>query len=82
MDQGSLVLPRSIMVDGDEPKVRDAYIAYAINSAKAIRDYLDSDVRDSFIEKEVKNMLEFERQLAEVSEMFPFVDAHFSEKLN
>lgn len=53
-------------MDGDDAKVTEAYITLMINSAKAIRDYLDTDVTDSSIESEVKSMFEFERKLAEV----------------
>ena len=53
-------------MDGDDAKVTEAYITLMTNSAKAIRDYLDTDVTDSSIESEVKSMFEFERNLAEV----------------
>lgn len=53
-------------MDGDDAKVTEAYITLMTNSAKAIRDYLDTDVTDSSIESEVKSMFEFERKLAEV----------------
>lgn len=67
MDQGSLVLPRSILVNAIEyPVVIYEYMSYLIGSAKAIRNTLNSSVSDAQIEADAKNVLKFEFELAKV----------------
>ncbi len=65
MDQGSLILPRSVLMDfEDNSKVTEAYRALLTGSAIAIRDWLSSNVTNAQIEAEVDAVLKFESQLA------------------
>ncbi len=67
VDQESLSLPRSILVDlNDSPVIVTAYIELMIESAKTVRDWLGSDVSDVEIEAQSHEVLKFESQLAMV----------------
>jgi predicted metalloendopeptidase len=67
VDQESLFLPRSILVDLNEsPVIATAYIELMIESAKTARDWLRNDVSDTEIEGQAHEVLKFESQLAMV----------------
>ena len=67
MDQGSLSLPKSTLMDySNSSDVIKAYKTYAIGSAKILRNYLKTNASDSQIISDVEAMLKFESELAGV----------------
>ncbi len=68
IDQSSLVLPRSTLVDpSSDPSVMTAYADYITGSAKAISNSLNSGATDSDIARDVEAMWKFESDLAKVN---------------
>ena len=69
MDQGSLPLSRTILVNPSSSSsvpIMKAYSTYATGAAKAIRDSLSSKATDKQIDQDVSDMVEFESELAKV----------------
>lgn len=67
IDQDSLYLPRSVLVNmTGNPTIATAYKKIIVQSAKAIRDWQRSNVTDVEIESQVDAVLKFESQLATV----------------
>ena len=68
VDQGSLTLPQNILLNPkDHQKIIEAYFVYVSESAKAIRDALGSaDVTDEQIDSDVRDLLQFEFEIANV----------------
>lgn len=68
VDQGSLTLPQNILLNPkDHKKIIEAYFVYVSESAKAIRNALGSaDVTDEQIDSDVRDLLQFEFELANV----------------
>lgn len=67
IDQASFLLPREELIDPSSAKQdMAAYIAYITGTAKAIRDSLKSDATDAQIEQDVKDLWNFESELAKV----------------
>lgn len=68
IDQGSLALSRSILVNPDgAAEIMAAYATYATDAAKAIRDSLGSSVTDDDIAADVEEMWKFESELAKIT---------------
>lgn len=68
IDQSSLALPRSTLVNPDgSPDIMNAYANYAIGAAKAIRDSLGSTASDAAISGDVDAMWKFESELAKIT---------------
>ncbi|EFX85605.1 hypothetical protein DAPPUDRAFT_46047, partial [Daphnia pulex] len=68
VDQESLILPRSVLVDlEDNEDVAMAYLELIIESAKSVRDWLDSDASDDEIDTQANAVLIFESQLAKIT---------------
>lgn len=67
VDQDSLYLPRSVLVNpADNPQITTAYTTLIVESAKAVRSWLKSDVTDAQIKADADAVLKFESQLAMV----------------
>ena len=67
VDQDSLYLPRSVLANPvDNPEITTAYKTLIVESARAIRSWLKSDVTDAQIKADVDAILKFESQLAMV----------------
>lgn len=67
MDQDYFYLPRSVVTDFESnPTIATAYFSLLVGSAKAVRDWLKSDVADADIEAEVHEIMKFESRLAHV----------------
>lgn len=68
VDQDSLSLPRSVLVNlADNPEIKTAYTKLIFESAKAVKNWLKSDVTDAQIKADVDAVLKFESQLAMVN---------------
>ncbi|KAK4004827.1 hypothetical protein OUZ56_006550 [Daphnia magna] len=68
IDQDSLYLPRSVLVNmTGNPTISTAYKKIIVQSAKAIRDWQRSNVTDVEIESQVDAVLKFESQLATIT---------------
>lgn len=67
VDQDSLYLPRSVLVNpANNPEITTAYTKLIFESAKAVKNWLKSDVTDAQIKADVDAVLKFESQLAMV----------------
>lgn len=67
IDQDSLYLPRSVLANlTSNPTITTAYQKIITESAKAIRDWLQTNVSDVQIDGQVEAVLKFESQLAMV----------------
>lgn len=67
LDQDSFVFASSVLDNpADNPEVTSAYTTLIVESAKAIRSWLKSDVTDAQIKADVDAVLKFESQLAMV----------------
>ncbi|XP_046633413.1 neprilysin-4-like isoform X2 [Daphnia pulicaria] len=68
VDQDSLYLPRSVLVNpADNPQITTAYTTLIVESAKAVRSWLKSDVTDAQIKADADAVLKFESQLAMIT---------------
>jgi len=67
VDQDSLFLPRSVLVDlEDNQDIATAYVKLMVDSAKTVRDSLRNGVSEDEIEAQAHAVLKFETQLAMV----------------
>lgn len=68
IDQGSLTLPHEILLNSEDyPKIMEAYFVYISEAAKAIRNSLGSDATDAQIDLDVRDLLQFEFELAKIT---------------
>jgi Peptidase family M13 len=70
VDQGSLALPRWVLVNSDDgPNIPtiSAYTNFVVGSAKAVRNFLGSNVSNLEIGNQVNDMLQFEMKLAKIT---------------
>ena len=70
VDQGSLGLPRSILINSDDGQniaTISAYTNFIVGSAKAVRNFMGSSVSNLMIGSRVNDMLQFEMKLAKIT---------------
>lgn len=67
IDQGSLAVPRSILLNANaHPKVMTAYFDYIYGAAKIIRDTIQGDALDAQLVQDVNDIIAFEVEIAKV----------------
>ncbi|KAI9550727.1 hypothetical protein GHT06_006121 [Daphnia sinensis] len=68
IDQGSLTLPHEILLNSEDyPNIMEAYFVYVSETAKAIRNSLGGDATDEQIDLDVRDLLQFEFELAKIT---------------
>lgn len=64
-------MPHEILLNSEDyPKIMEAYFVYISEAAKAIRNSLGSDATDAQIDLDVRDLIQFEFELAKVTHLY------------